>query len=102
MATNIGKFCQIILLLIVSIPYRLATNQGNGVFEGSQLLKVSIPYRLATNGIALVMKGRHLCVSIPYRLATNKIETKLTVEKEKEFQFLIGWLQTCVRYHTDF
>ena len=59
-------------------------------------VKVSIPYRLATNANILLDTQTDHTVSIPYRLATNIIITAST-KQELEFQFLIGWLQTCFK-----
>ena len=60
--------------------------------EGGE--KVSIPYRLATNTVLLHTQQFFLCVSIPYRLATNYGERVHLYRPKREFQFLIGWLQT--------
>ena len=55
---------------------------------------VSIPYRLATNGQSLKVPQERNEVSIPYRLATNKTLQACIDALQKQFQFLIGWLQT--------
>ena len=40
------------------------------------------------------LKRRQHYVSIPYRLATNPYDPKLYLSWGRQFQFLIGWLQT--------
>ena len=56
----------------VSIPYRLATNNGESKTP-SRFIQVSIPYRLATNSDTHLNSKYERLVSIPYRLATNVI-----------------------------
>ena len=66
------------------------------MYRIKQLEKVSIPYRLATNKQEYLLYSLLHRVSIPYRLATNQSNTAST-KQELEFQFLIGWLQTCFK-----
>ena len=80
---------------LVSIPYRLATNNIYPIKESLRSISfnplqvgyklsyedfveiveslVSIPYRLATNNINSIFQGYSFFVSIPYRLATNDV-----------------------------
>ena len=55
---------------------------------------VSIPYRLATNNYPMFIFFKNLKVSIPYRLATNLSGLPHQKQKNYQFQSLIGWLQT--------
>ncbi len=78
---------------IVSIPYRLATNALLCALL-LLLLVVSIPYRLATNEKEEEHIAEDTGVSIPYRLATNHVICKVNNQILRQFQSLIGWLQT--------
>ena len=55
--------------------------------------RVSIPYRLATNQGCSGVRALEYTVSIPYRLATNSYKEQ-EEDLTNQFQFLIGWLQT--------
>ena len=80
--------------LLVSIPYRLATNK----YEGRRYDFIRLVFQfligwLQTNWIELHFRI-YFFVSIPYRLATNLLLFNNNINNSDMFQFLIGWLQT--------
>ena len=87
------ELMQLIQVVRVSIPYRLATNTNDFVLSINDL-KVSIPYRLATNSERVPSSSRlHGCfnsLQVGYKLENPVKEESV----ESSFQFLIGWLQT--------
>ena len=79
---------------IVSIPYRLATNELQKGFTRQirGQFQFLIGWLQTFQGIISI--AARCPVSIPYRLATNKVCNVRRRKRVCEFQFLIGWLQT--------
>ncbi len=81
--------------ILVSIPYRLATNRDGGKEKKMiRMFQFLIGWLQTLLQMLCLLTGPQ-AVSIPYRLATNSDFTTAMIDEAIVFQFLIGWLQTC-------